>query len=267
MFNKKETKTGRQQAEIFRLKFQDSNICKKFRIYWNVPLDGFKNRNEYYKWDEKHVQEVNEYRKSEKYKENREKIKEKKLEQAQGKISRFDLEFFAHRLGLYDPSAKLEFDISHITLKSGKPIYWRDFIEQCLFFANPDICFPDKPLPEPKLKWSNTYQYYELIIKDIYPDTDIKDFTNRKFLKEFEKLKEKLPGFNNLEPRYRKDLDFCLKLREIDKTMPYLDDFQKYEHVTEEDLSQTTNLKQEKKIKNKVKQARLRTKKLLEEAW
>lgn len=259
----KQTKTGRQQAEIFRLIFQESKSCKMFRIRWGIPAKGFKNRNDYYKWNNELNKEINEYHKSNKYKKYREEIKRKKIEQAEGKIRQFDLDLFVQNIVLRDPYYKLEHDISWITLKSSKPIYWRDFIEQCLFFENPDICFPDKPLPTPKLEWNSKYQFYELVIKNIFPDTDAKDFTNRYFLREFEKLKIGLPGFNNLKPRHRKDLDFGLKLIEIDRSRPYLSDFEKYEEITDEDWARKVNLKQERKIKDKVRQARIRINKLL----
>ncbi len=263
MWAKKQTKTGRQQAEIFRLIFQDSKRCRMFRNLWGISPKGFNNREKYRNWDKKIINETNEYRKSEKYKKFKEQINKKKLDHAKGKATQFDLELFSQDIQLHDPSYKLEFDISNITLKSGKPIYWRDFIEQCLFFKNPDICFPDKPLPTPTLKLDSRYQFYELIIDNIFPDTDIKDFNSKSFREQFEKLRVKLPGFNKLAPRYRKDLEFGLKLIEIDRNMPYLSDFEKYEKITGEDWAQKVNGKQEKNIKNKVRQARLRIKKLL----
>ncbi len=263
MWAKKQTKKGRQQAEIFRLIFQESKSCKMFRIRWGIPANGFKDRNEYREWDKKHIDKVNEYRKSQEYKKYNEQIKRKKNDLAKNKITQCDLEVFAQNIQLHDPDYRLEFGISWITLKSGKPIYWRDFIEQCLFFEKPDLCFPDKPLPIPKLKWDNRYQFYELTIDHIFPDTDVKDFSSKYFQKQFEKLKVKLPGFNKQAPRYRKDLEFGLKLLEIDRVAPNLSDFEKYEEITGEDWAQRVNGKQEKNIKNKIRQARLRIKKLL----
>ncbi len=262
-FEKKIHSTDYQVAFSFRTKFQKSKGCLKFRIAWGIPQLGFKNSADYYEWDKEHVKQINAYNKSEKYKEHQQKIKNKRQEYFDRKITEFDFKWYAQGVNFANPNFKFSYDIDQITLNSGMPIYWRDYIEECLLFENPRVTFPSKPLPEPTLKWNEMYQFYELIIDNIFPDTTTKDFDNKKFTKKLKELKLKIPGGRTPQSRKKKNFEFGIELLELDKQKPELSDFEKTETIKNKSLIDNLDIVKERKIKNNTRQIRKRTKKYI----
>lgn len=256
---KKETPKAYQDAYIFRVQFQQSDFCCQFRKAWKIPETGFKNHKEYEKWYVKLIEDTNTYCKSKKYKDV-----EKKKEEMR-KLNDQNLKLFSLRSMFAIPLTKFTYDVDKATLRSGKPVYFRDYVEECLLFENPRISFPTRPLPEPKLQWNFEHQFYDLVIENIFPDTTSKDFDNKKFTQALEKLKAKLPGYTEKKTRTKKNFDKGVAVIAIDTQEPHLDDFQKMELVLGEDLALgllDAEENKEQKIKNNIKQTRSRTKKL-----
>lgn len=249
-----------QDAYIFRVNFQQSDRCLEFRRAWKIPESGFKHYKEYEKWHIKLIKGTNAYYKSEKYKDV-----EKKKEKMR-KLNDQNLKLFSLRSTFVIPLLKFSYDIDQITIRSsGKPVYFRDYIEECLLFETPRISFPTRPLPEPKLQWNFEHQFYDLIIQNVFSDTTSKDFDNKKFTQALERLKAKLPGYTEKKTRTKKNFDKGVAVLAIDKQEPHLDDFQKMELVLGEDLALgllDDEGNKEQKIKNNIKQTRSRTKKL-----
>jgi hypothetical protein len=254
---KRENPKAYQDALIFRTAFQQSKFCIQFRKAWKIPEEGFKDYKEYEKWNVQLIEDTNAFYKSKKYKN----IEKKKEEMR--KVNDQDLNIFCLRSIFVIPLLKFNYDVDNATLRSGKPVYFRDYIEECLLFKIPRISFPTRPLPEPKLQWDFNNQFYNLTIENIFPDTTSKDFDNKKFTEALEKLKTKLPGYGEKKTRVKKNVESGLNLLEIDAKNLGLDDFQKFELLTHQDLALEVDGKAEQKIKNNVRQNRLRVKKYL----
>lgn len=222
--NKSETE--RQNAELFKIKFQTSGKCISFRKAWGIPDKGFNTQKEHGFWYKKYIESINTYYKSDKYKERNNELKKKRREFADDKITESDIFFFSQRLAFANPEYKYEYDLNRMVLNSGKPIYWKDFIEQCILFNNPTYGFPQKPLPQPELRWNREYQFYDLIIENIFPDTVTKDFDEIDFTNKLKELKKKIPGHSEYHSKYKKNFDFGMKIIEIDKE-DYLSDIEK----------------------------------------
>jgi hypothetical protein len=265
-----ENPTQYQNALIFRQTFQKSNKCKKFRIAWGIPLDGFKDHQSYQAWYKKVLQETNEYYKSEKYKKQQKKLLDKRIQWAKGKITKSDLHLFGLRATFAIPLPKLTYDIDTYTIESGKPIYWRYYIEECLLFETPRLSFPTRPLPDPKLKWNFDYQFYELIIENVFPDTTTKDFDDKKFTGKLNKLQKKLLGYEEKKSRQKKSVEFGLQIINADEKKPYLSDLEKAEEITGEKYigNKKSDLMwiNKKREGDRIRQIRKRTKKYMDKS-
>ena len=247
-----------QEALLFRLSFQKSKQCLLFRVAWGIFGYGFKNYGEYNEWYKNLIEKTNTYYKSKKEKDRKNKILEKRKELSDGKITDTDFRFFAHRSTFAIPLNKYNYDIDQITIHSGKPIYWRDYIEECLIFETPLSFFPIRPLPEPELKWDFENQFYELIIENVFPDTTTKDFDRKEFTEKLKKLQKKLPGYKDKKTRVKRSFDFGMKVKSLDDTTK-LTDWEKGEEIEgEAEFENFGSI--EKRRKNKVKQARHRFK-------
>lgn len=248
-----------QEAEVFKLDFQESKECKDFRKAWGIPREGFPDHQSYQQWNAKLIETTNAYTRSERYIRDRKQIKEKRKEEFERKITRTSFKVFANHVQLRIPLFKYEFDVDQTTIKSGQPIYWREFIEKCILMNNFEAMPVRRPPPEPRVSWSNDSFMYELVIENIFPDTTQKDFNDRWFKKKFKDLQTKLPGYKKIRPRRKKKFDYVLGVLKADDEMPDTSDIEKSDHIEgvneSEDLAGT-----DRKRLNRLKQTRHRLK-------
>lgn len=253
--------TQYQEALLFKLAFQKFNHCLKFRKAWKISDKGFVDYREYNIWYNKLLENSNKYLTSKKYKDYQQQVVDKRKDYHQGKITKNDLELFATQVHLTIPIQKYEFDIDQITICSGKPTYWRYFVERCLLFDDFEISPITRPLPEPKLCWDSYNRVYELFIENIFPDTTTKDFDNPSFTRRFRELQKKLPGYQFSRPRLKKKIEYDLKVLELDLGAK-LSDSEKTEEIEGEVDSLDFGVV-EKKRTNKLKQTRYRLRKYI----
>ncbi len=248
-----------QEAEVFKLDFQESKECKDFRKAWGIPSEGFPDYQSYERWNTKLNETTNAYIRSEQYIRDREQIQEKRKEEYEKKITRTSFEVFANHVQLRTPLFKYEFDVDQTTINSGQPVYWRHFIEKCILMSNFEVMPVRRPIPEARISWSNESFMYELIIENIFPDTTQKDFKDRGFQKKFRDLQTKLPGYKKIIPRRKKKFDYVLGVLKADAEMPDTSDTEKSDHIDgvneSEDLAGT-----DRKRLNRLKQTRHRLK-------
>ncbi|RJO61202.1 hypothetical protein C4544_03465 [candidate division WS5 bacterium] len=251
--------TEYQEALLLKLWFQKSDECLKFREVWDIPAGGFTGYQEYNIWYQKLIADTNTYLTSDKYKEWQKKLTVKHKERYQGKITPVDVEIFAYRAHLTVPLHKFEHDVGQATIHSGKPVYWRYFIERCLLFKDFDVFPVTRPLPEPKTHWDNYTQTYDLTIENIFPDTTTKDFDDRRFTRKLKEMQKKLPGYQKSRPRLKRKLEYGLKALELDKQRPGLSDVEKTEEL-EGEVSSGNWGEIERKRANNLKHTRRRLK-------
>ena len=225
-----ETLREYQEPEIFKLKFQQSKTCNLFRKAWHIPTKGFSGDNAYYEFHAGLTKKDSEYIKSDKYKLRYAEIVKKRKKWAEGKIRKSDLDFTEHNFSLFIPGVKYNFDLDRITILEKKPIYWRDFVEECLLLKNPLTKFVYRPLPEPKIEWSNDLQRYKLIIENIFSDTTNKDFDNPIFTEKLKNMQKKLSGYGRV-PRSKGAFKIDSKILESDKNLSSSSDWEKVDYV------------------------------------
>jgi hypothetical protein len=253
-----------QRALIFSVGFQKSEDCKSFRKAWAIPAEGFLGYPDWHVWEAKLIERTNTYYRSDKYKAGQAQITRKRLEVARGKITETDLKIFAMRKSWAIPLHKYDYDIDQITVASGLPIYWRDFIEQCLLFSTIERMYVQpirKPLPTPRLKWNFYGQCHEMVIEDVFPDTNVRDFTSKKFTRQLQELQKKLPGYSAKKPRRKKTLEFGLEIQKLDQQSK-LTDMEKADAIMGE-IGGLDFGSLDRKRSNRVRQARYRTRKLM----
>lgn len=252
--------TQREEALIFKAKFQQSERCAKFRAAWGIPLGGFKMSErkdypEYVAWHENLVRITNDYYKSEKYRRGVERIRSKKLEFAEGMVTLAELRAFGASVSLVNPMGKYEFDLDAITRHANKPGYWRYFVEQCLLFADREVLSVVRPIPEPAARWNNDAQEYEIIVMNIFADTTTKDFDSPEFTRKLREAQRKLAGYSEKRPRAKPKAERTAKLAELDAKEPGMRDDEKADEIEGE-----IPLKKEAARRNRFKQTRYRLK-------
>lgn len=253
-----------QVSSMFKRAFQSSPHCLKFREAWKIPIKGLGNEQEYATWYGSLIQETNEYYQSERYRGVQEKIKEKRKEVYEGKITDNELKFFASQKWLLVPLHKFDYDVDQTTLASGRPVYWRDFIERCLLFEEFDIFPVRKPVLQARLYWDNYSQSNDIKIENIFPDTTTKDFDNPEFVKKLKELQTKLPGYTKKQTRIKKNFEFGQRLLKLDAERPGLSDIQKVEEI-DGPVNSVNWGEEERRLAKKAKQTRYQLKKYLED--
>lgn len=229
----KQRETESQNAELFRIGFLDSSECLKFRKAWDIPEGGFDAQSDYDLWNKKFFQAISDYYASDKNKARLKKLGKKKMELGKGKITESDFAFYAQELAFANPNYKYGYDVMRVVLASEKPTYWKEYIEQCLVFKNPKYPAPWKPLPEPKLRWNEEFQFYDLVIENIFPDTGTKDFDDPRFTEKLDELKKKIPGNSSYRPRYKKNFSYGMDVLKLDAEAPYLVDTEKAQELSD----------------------------------
>lgn len=229
------------------------------RRAWGIPVDGFLTHQEHQDWYTKLVEQTNKYLKSEKYRDLEAKRDKMRLRVAHGKVVDIDFKLFAYRVWKTVPMYKFDYDVDCVTVQSGKPVYWRHFIEQCILFSKPQITQISRPKPEPHVAWDNYSQCYSMTIENLFPDTTLQDFQSREFSEKFKKLQKKLPGYQTHKSRRKRTLTEMEQLAELDRETN-LSDYEKGEKifgVVEDGLVET-------KRRNNIKQRRNRLKKYVD---
>lgn len=248
-----------QATYLFKRTFQASALCLDFRKAWRIPIGGFKDEKEFKPWYKSLARESNEYVQSEKYSEDQEQIQEKIKQESENKITRTELELFASDKRTLIPVEKFDYDIDQVTLESGKPVYWRRFIERCLLFGDFDFYPVLKPPLDLNLRWHNDSQSYDLTISNIFSDTTTKDFDDPGFTKKLKELQAKLPGHTNKKIRKKKNFEFGLQIHKVDTEHPGFSDVQKSEEIMGEVDSIDFGPEERRRAK-KVRQTRYRLK-------
>jgi hypothetical protein len=211
------TLRGYQEPELFKAKFQRSATCHSFRRAWNIPPDGFRDYGIYSTFHTDLREKDRDFAKSEECLKHHAKLIESRKAWAKGKITNGDLDIAERRFAHFIHSVKYDEDLDLVVHLSKKPVYWRSFIEGCLLFRDARPTLVTRPLPEPKVLWSNDLQRNELTIGNIFPDTTAKDFTDRRFTEKLKELQKRLPGYGP-RPRSKKSFSFGMKVLELENS-------------------------------------------------
>lgn len=255
-----ETLREYQESTLFKMGFQESEMCYIFRRAWHVPPDGFDDHESYIIFHSDLQEKDLAYVKTEKYLKRHTELIKKRRAWANGKVTDGELEFAERNFVRFVPSIKYNEDIDYVVRKSKKPIYWRGFIEECLLFKNVNPTLVMRPLPEPKLSWSNYLQRNELTIENIFPDTTVKDFSNREFTEKLKKSQKKLIGYG-LTRRKKPNFSFGMKVFELeDSGLSNIEKADKVRGVNTIDDAFMRSPHEDIKSKNRVKTARRRLK-------
>jgi hypothetical protein len=249
-----------QAPELFKKKFQNSLECRKFRLAWQIPVNGYDDHRAYGTFYEHLHAQDRAYAKSEKFVSNRAILLEARKKWAEGKIRDGELEWNTREFERRIPSVKYDEDLDTIVRKSKKPPYWRNFIEECILFHDVDPTFISRPRLEPKLQWSNDRQDYEIIIGNIFADTTAEDFRSIGFAHQLKKLQTKL-AVHAPTPRRKKNFEPGLKLMDLEDDK--LTDREKadlIEGISPNDPTFMKTPKQDEKRKSKIKSMRRRIK-------
>ncbi|MCC7004844.1 hypothetical protein IT397_02925 [Candidatus Nomurabacteria bacterium] len=256
--NSKETKEY-QNAHLFWEKFRFSKLCLQFRVAWKIPAEGFMLKSQFVDWNKNLIDKTNKWLQSEKYKSYLEKRDKMKIQVACGTASQ-DLFFdFARKVWLTVPLYKYQADLNDLVKRFDLPLYWFDFVEECVLYAQPEIRRIVRPSPEPMVKWDNILQCYVLYISQIFPETTIEDFRTKRFVKKYKALLKKLPGYKMSLSRSKKQFVAIEKIINLPKKT-YLADYELSDYLygcIDNDGSTET------KRRNSVKKLRQRTRRLI----
>ncbi len=256
-----ETLREYQEPELFKVKFQKSETCRSFRRAWHIPVDGFDDYSAYSPFHTDLRKKDYDYAESEKFPKHRAEFIKSRKAWAEGKITAGALEMAEWSFARLTPSVKYDEDLDGLVRTYKKPLYWRDFIEECVLLRDVRPTFVTRPLPEPKVSWNNGLQRNELTIENIYSDTAVKDFTSREFTEKFNKLRKRLPGYGP-RPRSKKSFGFGIKVLELEDSG--LSDIQKADKIEGIEIKAIAFMKNpdvDLKNKNRVKTVRHRMKK------
>lgn len=194
-------------AYFFSKQFTASKSCLQFRVAWKIPHEGFSSLAEYKTWKSDLIKKTNERFKSAEYKDLIAQRDQMRIRVAEGKASQSDLLVFAHSVEETIPLDKYRMDLTHLTNFWGKPLYWKDFIEQCVLFKDFKIYPVIRPTPSPKAFWDNDLQTYILRIENVFPDTPLIDFHAKRFTREYLHLVKKMPGYPKKKERIKVDFE------------------------------------------------------------
>ena len=249
-----------QEPELFKVKFQPSSICRSFRAAWDIPPDGFMDYGIYSTFHTNLREKDCDFAKSEECLKHHTKLIESRKAWAKGKITNGDLDLAERRFAHFIPSVKYDEDLDLVVHLTKKPVYWRNFIEECLLFRDVRPTLVTQPLPEPKVSWNNNLQRNELTIGNIFSDTAAKDFTDRRFTEKLKKLQKKLPEYGSI-PRGKKSFSFGMKVLELENSG--LSDREKADKIAGINIDGEDFMKsprEDLKSKNRVKTTRRRMK-------
>lgn len=252
-----ETMREYQEAQLFKRDFQRSRQCQLFRVAWGMPLDGFPDYQSIEAWEDRSQTRFDEFMKTEKFKSQQAALVGKRHLWADGKISKGELEIEERGFSMLEPQTKFDIDLERLLVKLNKPLYWREFVEDCILYRDvDDFTFITRPTPKPVLKWSNSLQRNELTIQNIFPDTTIKDFSHTEFVEELKKLQKKLPG-SGIRMRAKRSFKAEQELQALDAETG-LHDYEKADVIYK---PSDDSAQEDQKRKNRVKQVRHRSKK------
>lgn len=261
--NKIEDTREYQLAYLFWQKFKKSKSCLQFRVAWKIPHEGFSSREEYKVWEGDLFKKTNERFESAEYKELIAQRDQMRIRVAEGKASQSDFLVFAYSIEETIPLDKYRMDIAHLMNFWDQPLYWRDFIEQCVLFKDPTIRPVIRPIPSPKALWDNDLQTYILRIENIFPDTPLIDFHAKHFTREYFRLVKKLPGYPKKKERFKESFETQKKYFDLksEKSSQYglgnkkLSDYELGDRLyekTENGVQETKNKERAKKIRQRM---------------
>jgi len=246
-----------QIAWVFLAWFRSSKPLLEFRVAWKIPPTGFSSQKEQKVWEEGLFKQTNLWLASDKYLKYLKQRDIKHIEAAQGKISWSDFQIFARSVSLTIPLIKYAADLDNLLLYTELPLYWRNFVERCVFYNEPKICPVNRPAPQTKIEWDNDLQCKTAHIVNIFADTPISDFRSKQFAREYLKLVKTLPGYKIAKTRSKKNFDKYQKAFQLSKDEKGSD----YE-FGEMLFNSSSEGKKENKNKEKAKKIRQFAKKL-----